>query len=211
MEKALLWIFPALLIVLSCPGPVFAENALDYISKGNQLANTKKYTEAIEQYQKALKIDPKNNRAPLLLGLCYAQSGDLDAALPYVQEAAKNSPSYASFYNLGLIRSVREESTEAIEAFDQAIALNPKSFNAAYQKGLAYTHLKKNDQAILAYQKALELNPSLDNARIALFAAFLRQGDRGAAAAQVEIFRKMKKVVVVQALEARMKKPVPPS
>jgi tetratricopeptide (TPR) repeat protein len=211
MKKALFWIVPTLLIGLAHSGSLYAENAFDYISKGNKLANTKKYPEAIEQYQKALRIDPKNNRANLLLGLCYAQSGDLDAALPYMQKAAKNSPSYTSFYNLGLIHSVRGESTEAVAAFDQALALDPKSFDASYQKGLAYSHLKKNDQAILAYQKALELNPSLDKARIALFAACLRQGDRNGAAAQIEIFRKMKKIAVVQALEARMKRPVPAS
>ena len=211
MKKALFWILPVLLIGLSYPGSLYAENAFDYISKGNKLANTKMYPEAIEQYQKALKIDPKNNRATLLLGLCYAQSGDLDNALPYMQKAAKNNPSYTSFYNLGLIYSVRGESTEAIAAFDHALKLDPKSFDASYQKGLAYSHLKKIDQAILAYQAALELNPSLDNARIALFAAFLRQGDRNGAAAQIEIFRKMKKIAVVQALEARMQKPVPAS
>ena len=77
---------------------------------------------------------------------------------------------------------------------------------------LVLTAADSNPEDALAYaQKALELNPSLDKARIALFAAFLRQGDRNSAAAQIEIFRKMKKIAVVQALEGRMKKPVPAS
>lgn len=206
MNKTLRWILPALFIGLSHPAPLWAENAFDYIAKGNQLANIKKYTEALEQYQKALEIDPKNNRATLLIGLCYAQSGDLDAALPFVQRAAKNNPSYTTFYNLGLVHSVRGESAEAIAALDRALELEPKSFEAYYQKGLAYGQIKKYALAIPAYQKALELNPSFDNARISLFAALLAQGDLDAAKAQIATFRQMKKSGIVQALEARLNK-----
>jgi tetratricopeptide (TPR) repeat protein len=211
MKKELFWIVFALIFVLSRPGLLQAENAADYIAKGNKLASIKQYTEAIEQYQKAVKIDPKNNRVPLLISLCYARSGDLDKGLSYAQLNSKNNPSYISFYNLGLIHSAREEPNKALEAFDQALTFDPKSFNAEYQKGLVYANLKKYDQAIPFYQKALQLNPSLDNARLALFGAFLNQGDRNSASAQIEEFRKMKKTAIVQALENRMSGPNPVS
>jgi tetratricopeptide (TPR) repeat protein len=211
MKNKLFWIIPALMFMLSCPGFLKAEDAADYIANGNKLANIKQYTEAIEQYQKALTIDPKSKKAPLLISLCYAESGDLDKGLSYAQLTSKNDPSYTSFYNLGLLYSARKESDEALGAFDRALALDPKSANAEYQKGLAYTNLKKYDQAILSYQKALTLNPSLDKARLALFGAFLDLGDRNAASAQIEEFRKMKKTAIAQALEIRIKKPNTPS
>jgi tetratricopeptide (TPR) repeat protein len=195
------------LLMFSCPGWLRGETVANYIAEGNQLANKKQYKEAIEQYQKALKANPKNNRATLLISLCYAESGDLDKGLSYAQLASKNDPSYISFYNLGLIYSARKESDKALEAFDQALTINPKSFTAEYQKGLVYTNLKKYDQAIPFFQKALTLNPSLDKARLALFGAFLDLGDRNSALAQIEEFRKMKKTAIVQALEARMKRP----
>ena len=67
--------------------------------------------------------------------------------------------------------------------------------------------LDKNDYqaAIPLFQKALTLNPSLEKVRLALFSAFLKQGDRNSASAQIEEFRKMKKTAIVQALEARMR------
>ena len=207
MKKKLFWIIPALMLMLSCPRFLRAETAVDYIANGNKLASIKQYTEAIEQYQKALKMDPKNKRAPLLISLCYTESGDLDKGLFYAQLTSKNNPSYISFYNLGLIYSARKESDKALGAFDQALALDPKSFDAEYQKGLVYTNLKKYDRAILSYQKALTLNPSLDKARLALFSAFLDLGDRNSASAQIEEFRKMKKISIAQALEIRMKRP----
>jgi len=203
MKKNLLWIIPALL--LSCPAPLRSENTEDYIANGNKFANKNQFAEAIAQYQKAVKTDPKNNRALFLISLCYAQSGDLDQALSYALSVSQKDPTYASFYNLGLIYSVRKESDKALDALDQALALNPKSFDAEYQKGLVYTNLKNYDQAVPFFQKALRLNPSLDKVRLALFDAFLRQGDRNSALAQIEEFRKMKKTAIVQALEARMK------
>jgi tetratricopeptide (TPR) repeat protein len=207
MKKKLFWIIPSLMLMLSCPGWLRAENTVNYIAEGNLLVNKKQYAEAIEQYQKALKVNPKNNRATLLISLCYAESGDLDKGLSYAQLTAKNDPSYISFYNLGLIYSARKDSEKALEAFDQALVLNPKSFDAEYQKGLVYANLKKYDQAIPFYQKALTLNPSLDKARLALFGAFLDRGDRNSALAQIEEFRKMKKTAIAQALETRMKRP----
>jgi tetratricopeptide (TPR) repeat protein len=205
MKKNLLRAVLAFVLALSCPALLRAENATDYIAKGNDFANKKQYTEAIEQYQKAYKMDPKNNKAALLISLCYARSGDLDKGLSYALLTSKNDPSYISFYNLGLIYSARKESDKALEAFDQALTLNPKSIDAEYQKGLVYTNLEKYDQAIPFYQKALRVNPSLDKVRLALFGAFLKQGDRNSASAQIEEFRKMKKTAIVQALEARMK------
>jgi len=211
MKKNLFWIIPALVLALSHSSSLWAENAADYIAKGNKLARTKQYTEAIEQYQKASKIDPKNSRTILMIGLCYAQSGDMDQGLSYIRLASKNTPSYIAFYNLGLIYSARKEFDMALEAFDQALTFDPKSFNAEYQKGLAYTNLKNYEQAISSYQKALTLNPSLDRVRLALFGAFLKQGDREAALAQIEEFRKMKKTAIVQALETRIKGTKPAS
>lgn len=202
MKTNLIWIIFALF--LSSPAILYAESAADYIANGNILANKKQYKEAIEQYQKASKLDPKSNKAILLISLCYVQSGDLDKGLSYAQRLSQQDPTYTSFYNLGLIYSVRKESDKALDAFDQALKLNPKSFDAEYQKGLVYTNLKKYDHAIPFFQKALELNPSIDKARIALFDAFLKQGDRDSAAAQIEEFRKMKKNAVVQALKARL-------
>ena len=207
MKKKLFWIIPSLMLMLPCPGWLCAENTANYIAEGNQLANKKQYAEAIEQYQKVLKVNPKNNRATLLISLCYAESGDLDKGLSYAQLTAKNDPSYISFYNLGLIYSARKDSDKALEAFDQALAINSKSFDAAYQKGLVYTNLKQYDQAILFYQKALTLNPSFDKAHLALFGIFLDRGDRNSALAQIEEFRKMKKTAIAQALETRMKRP----
>jgi len=202
MKKDLLWIIPVLF--LSCPAILHSESAVDYIANGNKLANKKQYKEAIEQYQKAFKMDPKNNRAILLISLCYVQAGDLDKGLSYAQLLSQQDPTYASFYNLGLIYSVRKESDKALDSFDRALKLNPKSFDAEYQKGLVYTNIGKYDHAISFFQKALALNPSMDKVRLALFNAFLKQGDRDSALAQIEEFRKMKKNAIVQALKARL-------
>lgn len=207
--KKSFWGIVFILTLITCSAMVSADTAADYIENGNTLVHKKKYAEAIEQYQKAAKKEPKNAQVPLLMGLCYAQLGDLDKGLHYTEWASQNAPSYTSFYDLGLIYSARGESEKALQAFDRASTMNPKSFMLEYQKGLVYATLKKYAQAIPFYQKALALNPSFDDARIALVGAFLNQGNRTSALAEIETFRKMKKNAVVRSLEARMKKSNP--
>lgn len=204
--KNKLFAFALLFIVISFQPNVFAEGIVDYTVNGNNFVNQKKYAEAIEQYQQALKKNPEDHRLNLLIGLCYAQLGKLDEALRYTELASKNAPSFNSYYNLGLIYSARQESDKAIQEFDRALAVNPKSFLTEYQKGLAYGNLKKYNQAIPCYQKALALNPSFHDARIALVGAFLNLGDQSSAKTQIEVFRKMNQKSIAQALEARMKK-----
>lgn len=193
----------ALMLAVS-PSIPFAADAADYTAKGNQLVQEKKYKEAIAQYQEALKKNPRDVRPKLFIGLCYAQIEDMDQALLYTKDASESLPSYAAFYNLGLIHAARKESEAAVSAFAQAEKISPESSEVKYQKGLAYASLKKYDQAILSYKKALALNPLLDKGRIALVGAFLSLNDRASAMAQVEELKKMKKDSLAKALEDRI-------
>ena len=56
----------------------FTNEAQDFISKGNSFVGEKKYQEALAEYEKAAKAEPKNAKATLLIGLSYANMGQLD-------------------------------------------------------------------------------------------------------------------------------------
>ena len=182
----------------------FAEEAQTYISKGNALAKEKKYEEAIKEYEEALKLEPKNIKAYLSLGLIYANSGDLSKALHYAEKASQIDPSYTSFYNLGLIYATKKEPSKAVESFERALAINPTSYLAEYQRGLAYASQEDYDKAIECYNHVIELNPYFDNARLALTGALIKKGDKNSALLQVEELRKMKKDTLAEALKQRI-------
>ncbi len=186
-------------------GGGFADETGDFIAKGNAFAVEKKYQEALGEYEKAVKAEPKNVKAILLAGLTYANLGQLDEAISHTQKAAELDPSYSSFYHLGMMHAVANDFPEALEAFDRALGLSPESFMAEYQKGLVYAAREDYGQAIESYTKALKLNPYLENARIALAGSYLKQDDTESALNQVEELRKMKQETLAKVLENRIK------
>ena len=182
-----------------------AGNASDYIAAGNRFATEKKYSEAIQQYELALKADPKIHQVNLMIGLSYANIGDLDNALTYTRIAAEKNPSYTTQYNLGLIYGARKETERSIKAFDEALSFNPKSSSAEYQKGLVFSEANAYEKAAESFERALKLNPRLDEARVGLIGSYLKLDNRAGALDQIEEFRKMKKDNFAAILEARIK------
>lgn len=180
---------------------IFAQGSAEHIDKGNALAQEKKFAEAIQEYQQALSLAPNNSRTNLLLGLTYANAGDLKNALIHMKKCVELDPSYSSYFHLGLICAVKNEPKKALEAFDSALTFNPESSEAHYQKGLVFTSQKKNKKAIEAYQQAVKLNPNFEQARLALAGLAQKEGDKEMALQQVEELRKMKRDNLAAALE----------
>lgn len=162
------------------------------ILKGNEFVQKKNYDDAIKEYEKAVKIDPKNAKAHLLIGLTYANKGNLDKALKFTQYALMLEKSYPAFSNLGLIYANKGEYQNAIDAYQSAVELNPKSANAWYQLGRLHAGISNFKESITAYKKALELNPQLDNAYLGLGSAYYWSGDKASALEQVKQLRALK-------------------
>src|SRR5882672_6463704 len=110
----------------------------------------KRYTEAVNDYQKAIDLlekKPKDPKAPPpnldLAGyynnLAHAQakSGKLDDAVQSYNQAIQLDPSGTAQYNynLGAILMNAGRTDEAIAAFDKSIAADPSKPDAYFQKG----------------------------------------------------------------------------
>ncbi|MFX0097141.1 MAG: tetratricopeptide repeat protein [Candidatus Hodarchaeota archaeon] len=52
-------------------------SADEYWKRGNSFYGHEGYQEAVKEYVKALSIDPRNHRVWHILGLAYANSGEL--------------------------------------------------------------------------------------------------------------------------------------
>jgi len=58
---------------------------------GNLLVAQGKIRPAVQEYEEAIKLQPKFGRAHLDIGALLAESGDVRAALPHLQEAAASA------------------------------------------------------------------------------------------------------------------------
>lgn len=112
---------------------------------------TRRYTEAIGDYQKALdlkqkaiaaapKPDDSKTLAAYYNNLAQAQSrtGKVDDAVKSYDQAAQLNPPGAAqyYYNQGAVLTNAGRADEAIAAFDKSIATDPTKAEAYYQKGV---------------------------------------------------------------------------
>jgi tetratricopeptide (TPR) repeat protein len=133
-------------------GPYF-ERGRGYVAKGD-------FDQAVEQYNEALKIDPKyavtyNNR-----GNAYYFKKDYSRAIADYDEAIRLDPKYAVAYNnRGNANLGKKDYDRAIADYSEALKLDPKNAVAYYSRGDAYFRKKDYVRAIPDYGEAIKLDP----------------------------------------------------
>ena len=147
---------------------------------------TKRYTEAVTDYQKAVDLrqkasDAQTTKTPEATkdlaayynNLAQAESrvGKTDDAVKAYEQAAQLYPTGAAqyYYNMGAVLTNAGKIDDAIAAFDKAIAADPTKADAYYQKGVNLISKATTDKSgkIIpapgtqeALNKYLELQPT---------------------------------------------------
>lgn len=102
---------------------------------GIALQSLGRLDEALEIYETASKLDPKNPRFHSNAAVALAQKGDHEGALRRVQIAMKLSPKFAPAYlNAGMFLKSLGRPVEAVEMFERSLRLEPN--NAEAQEAL---------------------------------------------------------------------------
>ncbi len=118
------------------------------VREGNKLYEQKKYKEAANHYQDALKKNPNYLPGIFNLGNALYQEKNYDASRKaYDALAAKaKDPKIksSSDYNVGNTYMSEQKWQEAIEAYKKALRKNPQDEDAKYNLSYALSMLKKN-------------------------------------------------------------------
>jgi tetratricopeptide (TPR) repeat protein len=162
-----------------------SEDVDDLNQKGNDLSNQGKYQEAIEYYERALRIDPNHVNALNNKGVALANQGEYKEAIECYDKALEIDPNYTTAQNnkklaleklknskkrdsedvdalieKGFDLYIGGEYEEAIECYDKALSVNPYYVVALHNKGKVFSYLEKYEEAIECYDKALEIDPN---------------------------------------------------
>ena len=137
------------------------DNYVAYSGLGYALQLQGMTTQAIEQYQAALKINPGYLEAHANLGGVLLGMGQINAAMSHYLAAAQLEPDDPkSHYNLGLALQAAGKIPESIGEFEKAVGLDPNYVNAWGSLGNAYTSMGQYDRAEPYYRKAMGIDPT---------------------------------------------------
>ena len=131
-----------------------------WVEKGVALVIEGKYNEAIEAFNKAIELNPKDAVAYNNRGAAYGQTGNYKQQIEDSTKALQINPKDAvAFNNRGVAYGELGNYEQEIEDCTKAIELNPKLAVAYYHRGIAYHKLGNRKQAIKDKSKAYALNP----------------------------------------------------
>jgi Flp pilus assembly protein TadD len=148
---------------------------------GRTKYNENRFAEAIDAFQKCLKLDARNVKAEDNLGLSYEGLNQIEQATQAFrtaiawQEGAgqKNAQPYL---NLGMLLAEQEGPEAGIAYLQEAVALAPQNAKTHEQLGRAYLKLKQWKAAHEELEKAVQLAPNSSSVHYELGISYRDQG-----------------------------------
>ena len=133
----------------------------DYIKQGNACFPGKEYRRAIELYDEAIRVNPKNAIAYGNRALAHLYLTEYNEAIEDNNIAVNLDPKYAgAFRNRGNAYTELGQHQQALKDYIKAIELDPNDAIAYNNRGISHAKLGQYEQAIQDYDKAIELNPN---------------------------------------------------
>jgi tetratricopeptide (TPR) repeat protein len=154
---------------------------------GIAVAQRGEVDEALDQFQKALALNPRYAEARYNLGLAFAQKGRIDDAMAQYQKALDADPNIAQAHNnLGNAFLQKGNLDQAIAQYQSALAIDPNIAQARNNLGDALLRKGEMDEAVAQYQKALAIDSGIVQAHRSLGIILLRKGRWDEAIAQFQ-------------------------
>ncbi|TKJ31228.1 hypothetical protein CEE39_07355 [bacterium (candidate division B38) B3_B38] len=130
-----------------------------HFNLGLRFQKQRKYRLAIEQYHRAIEIQPKFVQAYNNLGSVYFLSGSYPEAMEEYKKAIELKPDYAeAYYNLAMVCEAMRDINQAIDCYRMVIGIRPDHERAHQGLGGAYKTLREYNKAAKKYRRALSIN-----------------------------------------------------
>ena len=130
-----------------------ADEAKALVKKGSQLIADKKYAEAIDTLNKALKVDSGNVHADYQLAVALNNLNKSADAISHLQKVIKANTNLneAAYDLLGFTYFKNKQYAEAEQCAVEVLKINPKQAGTVRMYALVSFHQNKRAQALLAF------------------------------------------------------------
>jgi len=140
---------------------LYPQNPIGLEVRGDVLASSGRYEEALRSYERALSFTRFKNELYRKLADLHQNQGNLKIARGYLESLVKSNPRDAkAFLDLGRVYSEEGQMTKALRAFQRTTELEPKSPEAFYFLGFIQKSRGEHRNAIKSFERFLELKPA---------------------------------------------------
>ncbi len=137
-----------------------------FVAQGQLYETTGQYPKAIDNYSKALEIEPKNVSAMVSLARLHDRQNDPAKSIEFYKKAIELSPTDASMHvELGMIYKKQGQLAAAKESFQRAVNLQPK--DAGHRTALAGALLEEGREQDALNEISQVDTPAMANYRMA--------------------------------------------
>jgi len=151
--------------------------AAGLVDEADKMAEDKKWTEAIDAYKLAIRLDPAYAPAYGGLGDAYFNGGNWEQALVAYKEQVRLAPNDAQAqYDLGYFYNAAGRHGEAFAPLVKATSLDPTLADAFYGIGYAYLRGADFEKSISFLKSAIRLKPDYAEAYYGLGQAYAKMG-----------------------------------
>ncbi len=127
---------------------------------GNAYRDDGRLRDALEFYQKAIRVDPENPGPDLNAGFMQARLGNLEMAEWHYREALRKKPDYADAHlNLGNVLVSQGRQEEGLEHYDVALRQKPGFYEALMASANTLCTLNRFQEAFEFYARAMRIRP----------------------------------------------------
>ncbi len=149
--------------------------------------------EAVEEFKKALDMQPDSVRERINYGLALLKAGDTLAGVAELTKAQKQDPSIPhTWFNLGILAKKDGDNARALEQLEQMEKLVPDDPKTHYNLGVLYKQAGDRDKALKELETAEQEDPNFAAPHLQLFNLYRQAKRPEDSKRELDLFQKIK-------------------
>ena len=157
----------------------FGQTDEEYFKRANAKDAAGDYSGALEDYNKAIEINPNNARIYSNRGLTKNSLKDYSGAIEDFNKSIEINPTNSyPYYNTGIAKYNLQDYSGALESYNKAIDLDPNYTDAYFNRSLTKAYLGNFIGSLMDSDYTIKLNPNYAQAYVNRGVAKLNTNDK---------------------------------
>jgi tetratricopeptide (TPR) repeat protein len=160
---------------------------------GSAFADQREYDTALQEYRKAIAIDPNQVQTHYLVGLALIRNGHPKDAVEELRTALKLDPAHLlAKYHLAFSLIHAEQKEEAKKLLQEVIQQDPRYADAYYELGKLQLEQGDSKGAVVSLESGTKANPDADYIHYQLAMAYRRESRKEDAERELKLYQTLK-------------------